>query len=87
MAPACWPRPWEGSFKQFPKLVVKEQKYFTDHPLPESKLHITVFQNYGPQSRHLAPQIASLVHYLEGKTIFKCYCHTSSLTEGALLVP
>lgn len=34
MASAGWPRPWEGSFKQFPELVVKEQKYFTDHARP-----------------------------------------------------
>lgn len=73
MASACWPRPGGGGapFKQFPKLVVKEQKYFTGHALPESKFHVAGFPNHRPQSRHCAPQITSLVHSLEGKTIFK----------------
>lgn len=44
MASKGWPRPWEGSFKQFPELVAKEQKYFTDHAWPEPKFHVTAFQ-------------------------------------------
>ena len=71
VASACWLRPWAGApFKQFPKLVVKGQKYFTDHPLLESKFHIAVFANGRPQSRHFAPQITSMLHYSEGKKHF-----------------
>ena len=72
MASAGWPRPWEGSFKQFPKLMVKEQKYFTGGPLPESKVSRHGVPNGRAQSRHFAPQVTSLVPYLEGKAIFKC---------------
>lgn len=44
MASACWPRPGEGSCKEFPKLVAKEQKYFTDYPLPKFLSHCSKSQ-------------------------------------------
>lgn len=70
MASAGWPRPWEGSPRQFPNLVVKEQKRFADHPLAESRFRVTVLSVADLKAGSLPPQVTSLVLYLEGKNHF-----------------